>query len=562
MTAFSVLYLIVAGLGLMFVWQPLTLIYALLFTGGLAYPLLYAPAAAVYLTTLWPAIIVQRLSGRWSFSSALAAICLTALAFGPGLLASKIASRDAAPILAQDIVARFDGSPPREIEFERPSRNQGGPDDPLRTADCDALCQTLLLTREADSVRITPVPRARRPLHVVYSYQQRADCPRAFADAATALPATKMALSRGECIVPAINGPWIPSVKIVTSESSKGWASSAALLHTAGDMTRFDVFTSETGQWRLLSRTTELRTKVLRMPLLLGFPNSYGLDLKPGWERTQVVFNTSDTTRVARAVLGYRASPAPTPPPESQLDTIARILKRPGTEPIGPELMAPINDYLTEMRKQATLSPADIDLLERLVADRRISDHLRVFLVVQRHPHAGAGMIPSILDRLEIPIDQAKGHNHSHLAGMLALAPIEYLRPQAKRILAVAETSDQWHMSPLLTVVGRFDIDPTALLRRRLASDSNTVREAAAMGVCLASDPWATTLVPNLRGILELYRGRRYGGNKDIVLALRILNHRGYEAEIDPFLSTLTEHDARRIRAGMTLLDSRIGTSC
>lgn len=562
MKFFSIIYLIIAGLGLMFVWAPHTLVYALLLTFGLAYPLLYAPAAAVYLTALWPAVLVQRINGSWGFPLALAALCLSAVAFGPGLLANMIAPRDAAPILAQDIVARFGGPPPREIEFERPSRYQGGSDEPLQRADCDALCQTLLLTREVDSVRVTGIRYDRRPLHVVYSYQQRADCPRAFADAATALPATKMALSRGECIVPTINGPSTPNVKIVTSESGKGWASSSTLLHTAGDMTRFEVFVSEAGQWHLLSKTTELRTKVLRMPLLLGFPNSYGLELKPGWERAPVVFNKSDTTSVARASLGYRASPAPTPPPETPLDTIARILERPGTEPIGPELMAPINDYLTAMQKQATLSPADINLLERLVADRRITDHLRVSLVVQRHPQAGAGMVSSILDRLEIPIGEATGHNHNRLAWILVRVPIENLRPHAERILAAAEKSDQWHMSPLLIVVGRFDIDPTNLLRRGLAAASNTVREAAAAGVCLAADPWAAALTPDLRGILEFYRGRRHGGNKDLVLALRILHRSGYESEIEPFLSSLPEHDAGRLRAAIARPDTRFGVPC
>jgi hypothetical protein len=146
-------------------------------------------------------------------------------------------------------------------------------------------------------------------------------------------------------------------------------------------------------------------------------------------------------------------------------------------------------------------------------------------------------------------VSEAHGHNYSHLAWIVARAPIESVRPYGQRILKIADMSDQWHLAPLLRIVGRLDVDGSDLLRRRLKAASRSVREAAVVGVCAADQPWATSLVPDVEGILDYYRGKRWGGNGDLIVALKIMKRSGRDAEVEAFLRTLPENDARRIKA-------------
>lgn len=551
MKFFAPLYVIVAGLAALFIIQPVTLVYALLFSFGFGFPLVFVPSAALYLTALWPAVLAKWRGFSWPRALAIAAAGVLAVALLPGMAARMLAGHDAAAVLSKDVLGRL-ASPPRAIEFEQVRRGDVVRVDSLRLAPCDALCQNLLLAREVDAIRISSLLLKRAPdVHIVYTYEERPDCPRAFADAKTALKTTQHAASHGRCIIASIGAEWAPGTKILISETREGWRSTILLLHTAGDLTRYEVLVFEAGAWQLRARTTELRTKVLRTPLLFGFPDSYGFNLRPGWERTLITYNNSDRTSVARASLGYRAEPGAEPPAELPIETITRILSRPGSEPFGPELMVPIDKHLKQMRTQKTLSPEDIKLLEILVADKRVTDHRELSLIMSRHPEAGAGMIKSILERLEVPTPEERGHNQAIMAWILARAPIGSLIPHAERILAVANSSGDWHIAPVLRVLGRIGVDPTELLRIRLRNRSHNVREQAAYAVCVADEIWGRELAPDLLAVLEAYRKRSLGGNSDIVWALKGLKRWGRGSEADQFEAQLSGMDARHVEYRM-----------
>ncbi len=547
---FLVVYLVVAIPAAVFVAFPAILLIVLLFTFGLAFPLALLPAVAVYLTALWPAVLVWR-DGHRALAAMIAAAALAITAIAPGLLAAVLAKSEAAAILAGDVEGRLP-SAPRAIEIETAASFSGGSDEPLRKAPCNETCQTLLLGRDVDAVRIRTVTGGRRAKvqTIVYSYEERPACPKAFADAKTALPATQVAAAHGRCLVPTINGDWTPVVRLVIAKQRKGWKSRAPLLYTDGDRTRYELQVAEGASWRVVSRATELRTKALMIPLVLGFPNSYGLELRSGWERTTLVFGATDAAAILRASAGYRVALPEPPPPEPIHKTIDRILSAGGDEPLGPELMAVINHHLDTLRgQQRELSPQDVALLQRLLANKRVVDHFHVSEALRRHPEVAAPVIGDILDRLEKPVSEAHGHNHSHLAWIVARAPIESVRPYGQRILKIADMSDQWHLAPLLRIAGRLDVDGSDLLRRRLKAASRSVREAAVVGVCAADQPWATALAPAVEGILDYYRGKRWGGNGDLIVALKIMKRNERDAEVEAFLRTLPENDARRIKA-------------
>jgi hypothetical protein len=560
---FLIIYAAVALIGAILVSAPAVAVILLLFSFGLAAPLLLIPTVWVYLTVLWPAVFARSAGLPRVVCVALGVACVGALAVVPPLLAPRVARLDGASILADDVAGKLP-TPPKAIEFEKTGPFYGGPNDPLRDAACDKVCQTLLLSREVDSVRVHAVlggDTSRTSVAIVYSYQERPSCPKAFADADAALPATQAAATRGRCIVPNVGGAWSAGVKFGTREDRNGWRSSQPFLHRTDGLTRYALHVVDAGTSRLVARATELRTRALTTPLYVGYADSYGMELRPGWGREKLTLNASDPVHVLRAFTGLRIEMPSEEPPEPALQMVERILSSGGDEPLGPELMAVINKHLDTLRGRP-LTRDDVALLERLVANKRVTDHFRLYTVLERHPEAAAGMIGDILDRLAKPVPESAGHNHSHLAWVLARAPIESLKPHAARILATAETSSEWHLSPLLRVAGRLDVDATDLLARRMAAKSSTVRGAAVYGACTADERWASKLLPAVEGILGQYRGRSYGGNDDLVVALRTLMLKGRDETVSTFLQAIPEADAKRIQNSLTRMSKNTRNEC
>jgi hypothetical protein len=410
------------------------------------------------------------------------------------------------------------------------------------------LCQALLLNRELDEIRIsayeaygTPTARA----NVVYAYARRPGCPRAFAYAEQSLRETQTRASRGECIIATVDGTWRASPKLVVA-SGTDWPARWHLLHTDRRFTRYELFESSEPRSRLVARQTDLSTSVVSVPLAYGPLPSYGLKIDMGVWRKSIQPAQADMETVLRRVIGLRVEPIPDSPTEPAIVTAQKILDSSGTELFGPELMVSINRVVDDMKRQETLSPADISFLQRLVADRRVSDHFQVYLVLQRWPAVGSGMIEPILDRLERVVPESTGHNHSHLAWILARAPIQALRPFAARIMSVAALSDQWHYAPLLRVAGQLGVDPTDLLTSRLLGPPSNGLENAVVAVCLADEPWRARLLPAVETVLERYSGRTYNGQKYLSIALLTLGENNQAAA--SLLARLPEPDAKRLR--------------
>jgi hypothetical protein len=94
---FLVVYLVIAIPAAVFVAFPPVLLIVLLFTFGLAFPLALMPAVAVYLTALWPAVLVWR-DGRRALAAMIAVVALAITAIAPGRLAAALAKMHAAAI--------------------------------------------------------------------------------------------------------------------------------------------------------------------------------------------------------------------------------------------------------------------------------------------------------------------------------------------------------------------------------------------------------------------------------------------------------------------------------
>jgi hypothetical protein len=540
---FLVLYVLVAVISAAVALIPGLATLVVVLTFGLGLVLLPAPTALIYMTALWPAVLLRRVG--------LGLICALAVAVAPGMLSRWTADSDSKTVLAADIARKF-SSPPRRIEFEQDVRETTGYGDRIErllNAPCEEMCQTLLLSRQVDEIRVTAIGAGTRAprgqVSVVYSYQQRSGCPSAFSRGGLALPATEMRATLGECIVASVDAPWSDSARIVVTQG-RDWTARASWLHDKRSFTRYEVYASSDTKAVPLARYTHLQTSVLSMPLVYGPIDSYGLQINLGFRRHQVTFNPSDIGLVLRDALGFKTDALPASPVESAINTAHRILDGSGTEPFGPELMAPINRAVEEMKRRQTLSLADTSFLQRLVVDRRVNDHFQVYLLLERWPAAGSGMIEPILERLERPVAESTGHNHSHLAWILVRAPIESLRPFAPRIMLVAALSDEWHYAPLLRLTGRLGVDPTSLLLKRLRGASSHAREGAVIAVCLADEPWRERLLNEIEALLERSVVKRYDGQKELSVALFALGENNPTAAA--LLARLPEHDAERLR--------------
>ncbi|CAN7187915.1 hypothetical protein LJR090_000594 [Bosea sp. LjRoot90] len=567
----------------------LSVVVAVLFVLSLYFPLLlivftvvflgfffYAPTPLIYMTAIAPGFFLSRDMRDFRAGVILGIVGIVLVSAGPSLWGRWLAYRDAWPILAQDISGRL-VAPPRRLEILSNSSGYGGPNDPLLNARCEEYCQTLLLNGEVDELRVTPIqeaydsPRDRKGgaarftithSSVVYSYAKRWSCPKAFAQAEIALPATRLRALRGECIIATMGNAWLPSVRILVTRASD-WLLLEKPAELGRSLIRFEVFGEGGSSTSPLARLTEMRASVPVFPLIYGAVSLSGSSML-GLLKTQAVLKSADLGLVLRETLGFKLRALETPPEELPLDTIERLLSSPGSDAFGPELKVFISAYLGSLQGKKDLAPTDVRMLERLITDPRVTEQARIFEVMQKFDLIGAAAIEAILDRLQRPAPESIGHEQNQLVWILIRVPLNRLKPYGERLLATAALSDQWHYAPLLQVVGRFGIDPTGLLQSRLSSGRSARRDSAITGVCAADEPWRGQLLPAVETIVEEYRGQPDRGNSELVVGIFTLGEQNATAA--GVLASMIEADRRRVLhqvAGMRrrFPDGRCGTA-
>lgn len=542
------LYVVVTIISAAVALVPDLSVYLVLFTLGLGLPLLFAPTVLLYMTASWPLLAAIHARRRPRRDIPVALFILVAVALLPGALSRVVAQMDAASFVKDDAGSRLSTSL-RRLEIERPARFYGGRFDPLATAPCDALCQALLLNRELDEIRVSvrgASGSATGRSAVVYSYARRSGCPRAFASADLSLHETQRRASRGECIIAKIDAAWSPSPKL-TVTTGRDWPASLAWLHRDRRFTRYELFESSQPGALRLALQTDLETSVLALPLTYGPLPSYGLEIRMGVRRTLFKPASQDIEAFLRRFTRLPVQPLLDSPEEPAIAAVERILSSSTSEPFGPELMASINRYIDKLSAISVPNDSQLSLLYRMMADARVTDHFRLSQYFQRRPHLAGPVIEPILELMERPAPESRGHDQSHLAWILVRTPIESLRPFASRILSTAALSTDWHYAPLMRIAGRLGTDPTELFLARLRGQQSHARANAIVGVCMADEPWRSRLVPEVEDILRRTTMQRYNGQTELGVALIMLGEES--AAITAFIARLSEQDAARLRS-------------
>jgi hypothetical protein len=546
LSRFLTLYIFTLIATAFFVINPSLLLLALYMTMGLALPLFFAPALALYMTVLLPGVAIAAFGGSRRIAALVAAIAVTATALIAPYTAQLIAERDAKTIATTNVIKKLSRIPP-VIELHIPTPFYGGPDDALRNAPCESICQEMLLTKQVKVVRVVGELNSKAVNAVSYRLATLSSCPKAFADENIILDAVRRAASYGNCIVASPGGVLRGDAKL-TKSIMRYDGKQATFFHVPKETVTYVLAESVYGQWIERSRFVEFKTAVLAIPLLPSFENIGDSRARTDWTRTEKTFNQLTPRRVLELATSSKLAEPPKPLAEADVEFTKRVLARPGTAPFGPEIMGPINNYLMTLRGNHPISEGDGKILQSLLRDTRINGYVHVMGALEYHPELATPVVGDILTKLEVPVDESRGHDHNALAFILVRSPVAGLIPYSAQILRLARSTDQWHLSPLLHVVGNLSVDGTSLLAQRLHAVSPWTRGAAVRGVCLADAPQKQKLLPELKSVLAFYGGKNYGGNSDLELALVTLSQSGEVETVNNYLALTDDNDRKRLQ--------------
>jgi hypothetical protein len=485
---------------------PDVLVMVLLFTFGLGIPLLFLNTVFLYFLAALPALILLGKKQRqWALVAAASAVPAAALV--PPLLSQQAATQKMEQLRADDRDARLAGTP-TSVEIVGDPLSHGGPNDPLKNAPCDALCQRLLLSRRVDVVRVTrtregrSVPRSQ----MEYVIEQRGNCPNAFGDSETMLPQARDAMVSGMCFVArAPEATALEARIVVRTTNSRAPANLrqdvAAATGVANEIRVLEIFTPVPGGWALTLRQTQVKFSHWMVPLHLHFAPCGGMCLgRPVFGRTVRTLNPFDPDDLAMHALRVESGE-----PQDRLSSTARvmaILDRAG-EVLTDNQRHLINEWAKTLScNYGTCPPVtglNEDVTMRLVKDRRVTDFLFIGNVIARNRRLLADNLDLFLDEME-----ARGANSqfSNIIGaMFAKLDNDLLHPRRDRILDII-SRNAWTWSRGIGIIsGRLGVDTTSLISERLGRPASAA--TAALAACIADDAISRELVPSLLAYLR-----------------------------------------------------------
>lgn len=544
-SALSVLMVLVPGA--VFFMLPVLLIY---YGPWTIFPTLVAYGAVALLSAMLASFVGLR--RRWGVAAG-----VLVLAIGVPLVANRAIRRDAEAMAAGDHLERGE-SRPRSIEFASAAVSDSVGREPLRDAPCDAICQRLLLGREADWVRVrteatnSPAGRPRRvAVSVVYRLEARPVCVPAFAEPVTAIPEMRHAQATGTCLVPdsGVEAVEEPAGAVVTTTEPVRWIRSEGRVIRVFPNWRRRIeveLLRPDAEPRKLAVRTETVLRLLRLPLIVELQDQ---PARPVVARVERSDQPTDVGEMLRETLGYRLGAVQSEQRAAPAEVVAALLNRPPDAAPLPEAAALVAEHMRALAERPTLTAEDTAIVGRVIGDRRMGDggvSLAVVQVLRRHRDLAAELVPVILERLAVPVDERVGHTNNQYGWVLARLPAEAWRPYRDQILAILERDRTWVPDPLLTMVGRLGTDPVPLIRAALSDQSQRKRSTAAYAACRADPEWHAGLAPVLIDFLRVARRTGDFLPSDELAALKALRRFGQDEEAEAFIQERYGADPER----------------
>jgi hypothetical protein len=487
---------------------PEILLVVLIFTLGLALPLLFLNTVLLYLLAAWPVLLVWRATPRNWAAIGLAACVVPVVAFGSPFLSERLAHRKAERVLATDAAGTL-AETPKSVEIVATGgARAAGSSGPTAHAPCEALCQRLLLGGDVARVRVSRTfgrSAARQHRQHDYTIERGGTCPEAFPAGIEMLPETKDALAAGTCFVPRESDATRMAARITVTEQSVGDPKDlsedlAAASGTIRLVRTLEVAVATADGWAPRLRRTQVDYSHWAAPLYLTYATCYGMCMgRPVFGRTQRKLNAFDTVEVVLQALRLeRARPAPL----GTADRVIAMLDHAG-EILTANQEQLITDWVTAARgfgpQKAAFTDKDAQLTLRLAQDRRVTNFLFVAEVIARNRNLLRDHLDLFLDEME-----ARGANSAFSNQVGAIIPrldLTDVLPRRDRVLALIRTND-WKWSHGIGILaGRLGADTTALIAERLRVPQSA--ESAALAACLADEPVGRALVPHLMAWLH-----------------------------------------------------------
>jgi hypothetical protein len=506
--SFGIVFAILFVFFIVSVTAPVLILYVLIFTFGLGFPLLFLNTVFLYVVAALPLFSMLRKVPFPRPAVVLAAASLIpAVAFIPPLLTMVLAPWQMQQYRKDDLRAAL-AEAPKAVEIAGAQRYYGGPNSTLRNAPCETLCQSLLLSRSFDFVRVTrspavgPIPSAQ----LDYRIEQRPNCSSAFSDDTTVLPQTKDAVAAGVCFVAQASDGAPVNTRIVLRHESKLPPQNLLGDLRAGagavsEIRSFEIQTSGAAGWTPKVRQTQIKYLYLQFPTMMFFARCGGLCIgDPVFVRTEGVLNSFDFDRAVLDALQVKQAPA------QNVDWLARVvavLDR-SDEVFNEDQRWIINDWAKQRmacngNSCSAASEREREVLLRLVTDRRVTDFVFVGQVIARNPSLVVGHLDLFLDEME-----GRGISSpfsSQIGAVLASLDSGQLLYRRERILGLIEASD-WNWSRGIGVIsGRLGVDTARLIARHLSDPAS--EETAILAACTADEAVGRQLVPGLLAYLN-----------------------------------------------------------
>jgi len=477
---------------------PNILLIPLLFTFGLALPLLYANTVLVYALAAAPALMLLNSTPRdWRWI-ALASLLVPAVAVGLPLATEALIAQNMQRHLAGDFSGSF-AETPRLIEQVGDAQYYSGPAEPLKSAACDPQCQRLLLSRRVEIVRVKrePTDRFTRAGELDYVIEHRDVCPDAFAKGETVLPETKDAMVSGACFVSRKPGlePMLARIEIRNSRLPPP--------QDIGSMQVLTISTPSSAGWSPKLQRTQVKFSHWSAPLFLFFEPCNGVCIGPAaFARSERTVNRFDVDTLVLRTLGIDDQR-----PIDRLGPVGRVaamLDRGGGE-LSSDHVQLVVDWVESLRcgegKCPSIAGRDAEVLLRLVQDKRFNGFRIMDDVIARSRDVVADHLDMFLGLMEV---RDANSAFSNSVGMdFPRLDDKDLRTRGARILSLIMNNDWKREQGIATVSGRLGIDTTQLISERLKWLEAS--KAAAVAACTADATIGERLVP---AMLDYLRAR------------------------------------------------------
>jgi hypothetical protein len=514
-----VFYFLFLGVLSAFAQAPYIAIFVAIFTAGTGlFVLVAAPTILVYSVSLLPIWIALTNRPRWWSTVVFALLFPPALAIAPGLLSQKTV-RSLAEQADHDDHSRSSLVKPKTLEvigddlsgvFEYGQQIGDG------RASCSELCRRLLFNHEIEWVRMSLLPRGLlSPTHrVTYHVENRPVCPKVYPDGTKVEKAFEERLAAGECLI-ADSENLRPADAVINlstlhdREMLRPSPNSDLGPEEIKTIKRLVVTQRENNKPVELVRRTEIAARPIVLPFYFGYEDHFLRGNRRSGTvlgRIDQTINAIDLIQITRSTFAFDLSPLK--PTQDPTQVAGHVLSL-STEAF-PAFTAPqqhvLDNALKALEQQPSLSDGDVDFIRRVLADVRVSDRdvgTTFLKLCRKFRQPLERLIPVALEKLKVQPQMREREYHGQIGWAISEYPAESLKPYADQIISLLEAQDDWWVGGLLSRAGELDVDTSELIKRRLKSDSDSVRRFAALAACRAPVEMWENIEPVALSIVE-----------------------------------------------------------